>query len=369
MSEGELLKTALHGKHVAMGAKMVAAAGWEMPLVFSSVSEEVRAVRSRAGVADVSHGGRIRIRGDGAVDMLERLCTGDVVHQEDDTALYTLLCNERGGVIDHGFLLRLEGFWVLTCSPECREKVLAHLQAAAADFDAKVDDQTERTSQILVTGPGAPAILDAVLPMKVSPLPPLAARTGSLMIARYIAMRTSPVSLWGVEVILTNMLAGQAWRFITEKGGDNRIAPVGLVALDVLRVEAGLPRYGRELNETIDPITAALERAVDFGHDFLGRDAIKKIRDKGAARKLVGMMLEGSPSGQPVGGTIPGQGTPVFDKDGVEVGAVTSATFSPTLNKVIAMAYVAGEASVVGQVLSVGQVRASVVEFPFVSPP
>jgi len=367
MSEHELRKTALHARHVAAEAKMGQEAGWEMPMVFTGIAGEVLAVRGRAGVSDISHAGRLRIRGAGAVELLERLCTADVAHQEDDTAVHTLLCNERGGVIDQGLLLRLEDFWVLTCSPECREKVLAHLQAAAADFDAKIDDQTEKTSQIAVTGPAAPEILDAVLPMKVSPLPPLAVKTGSLLVARYIAARAGCGGLWGLEVILTNMMVGQAWRFITEKAGGNAIPPVGLAARDVLRIEAGLPRYGRELNETIDPVTAGLERAVDFGHDFLGREAIQKIRDRGPARKLVGLILEETPSGQPASGVVPKQGAPVLDKDGVEVGAVTSGTFSPTLNKVVAMAYVAKDLSAAETELIVGQWRGAVVGLPFAS--
>jgi len=371
MSEQEPLRSALYEKHVAAEAKMGQEAGWEVPLVFSGIAEEVRAVRSRAGVLDISHAGRIRIRGAGAVDLLERVCTADAVHQEDDTALYTLLCNERGGVIDHGHLLRLADFWVLVCSPPCRGKLLEHLQTVAADFDAQVDDQTGKTSQIAVTGPAAPELLDKVLPMKVSSLPPLAVRSGSLLIARYIAARISCSGEWGMEVILTSMMASQAWRFITQKAGESRLPPVGLAAADVLRIEAGLPRYGCELNETIDPMTAGLERCVDFDHDFIGRDAVAKIRDKATARRLVGLVLEVTPSGKPATGAIPKQGSAV-KQDGVEVGAVTSATYSPTLDKIIAMAYVGRSAGEPGSRLDVttgrGDLPAVVKALPFLSP-
>jgi aminomethyltransferase len=363
VSENELLKSALHAKHVSAEAKMAEEAGWDIPLSYGDPLAEVRQARSRVGVCDVSHIGRIRVRGDGAPELLERACTADVTRQEDDTALYTLLCNERGGVIDQAFVLRLPDFWVLTCSPICREKVLRHLQALAADFDAKVDDQTEKTSQIALTGPAAAEVLDKVLPMKVSQLPPLAARTGSVMFARYIAMRTSYSGQWSIEVILANMMAGQAWRFITQKAGENCMPPIGLAARDVLRIEAGLARYGHELNETIDPIAAGLEKSVDFAHDFLGREALQAAKACAATRKLVGLVLQEAGAGQ---ANIPRQGTAVSDKDGREVGAITSGTYSPTLKRAIAMAYVALSAAGLGQELTIGQAGASVVEPPFV---
>ncbi len=192
MPESEsLLKTALHDKHVGMEAKLADEAGWDMPLSYCGALEEAAEVRRRAGVFDVSHFGRIRIRGDGALDLLERVCTADVAHQEDNTTLQTLLCNERGGIIDHCRLIRLTNFWVLVTSPACRAKVLEHLAQPAAEFGAKVDDQTLKTSMLAVTGPAAGEILDAVLPFRVGDLPDGAVKFGSLMIARYIAERMS----------------------------------------------------------------------------------------------------------------------------------------------------------------------------------
>ena len=319
-------------------------AGWLMPLSYRGVIDEVRQVRRRAGVFDISHLGRIRIRGDGAPDLLEHLCTADVIHQEDDTVLRTLLCNDQGGIIDDCLLVRAEGFWLLTTSAICREKVLRHVQAAAADFDVKIDDQTQRTSQFAVTGPAAAGILDAVLPQKPSAMKPGEVKVGSLMIARYIAMRTGYSGQWGLEVVVPNMVAAEAWRFITEKAGENCIAPAGLAARDVLRIEAGLPRYGHELNETVDPVTAGLQDKLDFEHDFLGREALLKKTQGRPKRVLVGLSLE-TPTGRDDAAAIPKLGSAVSTPDGNEVAAVTSGTFSPTLEKVIAMAYVARSAA------------------------
>jgi len=274
----ELLKTALHARHVAAAARMGPWEGWDMPLDYGDADGEVAKVRARAGVFDISHLGRIRIRGDGVVDLLERLCTSDAARQEDNTAALTLLCNDAGGIIDAGILIRLENDWVLTCSAASRLKVLEHVQTNAADFDVKVSDQTQNTTHICTCGQAAAGILDAVLPEKVSPLPRGAAKIGSFVVARYIAARTGYTNLWSLEVILPNMLAHQAWSFITAKAGANAIRPAGMSAREILRKEASLPRRGRDFNETTDPITAGLERAVDFNHDFLGRDAILKIK-------------------------------------------------------------------------------------------
>ncbi|MHC4295333.1 MAG: hypothetical protein ACYSTL_07085, partial [Planctomycetota bacterium] len=215
MGEQELIKTALHSRHVALEAKMGEEAGWCVPLSYRGALEEVTKIRRRAGVFDLSHYGRIRIRGDGALDLLERACTADVVHQEDDTTLTTLLCNERGGIIDVCRLIRLANFWVMVCSPGAREKVLEHLTLLGDQFAAKVDDQTPKTSMLGVGGPGAPQILDAVLPFSVSDLPAGIVKFGSLMVARYIAERIDFIGEWGVCVEIPNMVTARAWTFIT----------------------------------------------------------------------------------------------------------------------------------------------------------
>ena len=372
MGENELLKTALHSKHVAMEATMGTEGGWEVPLSYRGALEEVGEVRGRAGVFDVSHFGRIRIRGDGAIDLLERACTADVAHQEDDTTISTLLCNERGGIIDRCRLIRLTSFWVLIASPVCREKVLRHLTALGEDVGAKVDDQTPKTTMLEAAGPATGGILDAVLPFRVADLAAGSVRFGSLMIARYIAEQVSVTGQWGVAVSVPNMVAAQAWRFITGKAGINTIPPCGLAARDVLRIEAGIPRYGHEINETLDPATAGLIGEVDFGHDFLGAEAVKKSAERAAARELVGLILEAPKEGAR-GGIVPGQGMGVCGKDGTEVGTVTSGAFSPTLEAPIALAYVATGAGEVGDELLVDAggrpLPARVTPLPFVRPP
>ena len=370
----EILRSALYGAHVAGGATMGRECGWEVPMSYRGAQTEAAEVRRHAGVFDLSHLGRIRIRGDESLDLVESLCTTDVIHQEDDTARYTLLLNESGGVVADAVIVRLEDFWLITTDACNRLKVLTHAREIAEGLEVKVDDQTPKTAMLGICGAGAMEVLDAVLPQKPGDLPAGGVRMGSLMIARYIAMRTGYTGLWGLEVILPKMFVGKAWRFITEKVGDKCLAPAGMAARDVLRIEAGRPRYGHELDETIDPVTAELAWAVDFGHEFIGRRALEEIRQAAPTRKRIGLGLTAT-AGRQQPGAIPARGAAVSLPDGGEVGAVTSATFSPALDKVVAMACVATEAAEVGASLGVaaggpgprgGQVAAEIMELPFV---
>ena len=322
---------ALGKQHEAAGAVMGQEGGWTVPMSYAGAIAEAEAVRRRAGVMDVSSIGRLRIRGDGALTLLERVCTADVARQEDDSAILTCLCNDAGGILDVGYLVRLESFWVLTTSPGNREKVLTHLRAQDV-AGVRIDDQTAMVGQLCVAGPAGAEILDAVLPVPVGGLAAGQAKMSSMFVAKYIATATGWVDEWSLEVMLPNLLIGRAWQFITAKAGENALPPVGAAARDILRIEAGLVRYGHEVNETIDPITAGLSRCVSLDHDFLGAAAVAKVADHGPARQRVLMKVTGE--------AIPRQGTAVLDADGTEAGTVTSGTFSPKHGAVLAMAYV-----------------------------
>jgi len=372
MTERESPRTALYDTHVAMEAKMGVEAGWEMPLSYAGPLEEAGQVRRRAGIFDVSHYGRIRIRGDGALGLLERACSANVAGQEDNTSMPTLLCNRQGGIIDCCRLIRLASFWVLVTSPICRVKVLEHLAALneAEGFGAKVDDQTPRTTMLAVAGPAARDILAAVLPFSISGLAAGEVRFGSLLVARYIAERIDLAGLWAARVSIPNMAATQAWRFATRKAGADRLSPAGTGALDILRIEAGLPRYGYEINETVDPPAAGLMDQVDLGHDFLGAEAVSKATKSQPARVLAGLVLEG-PCGKPDTASIPRQGSAVTKCDGTEAGVVTSGTFSAALERPIAICFVSRQVAEAGSELLVatpaGPRTAEPAELPFVA--
>jgi aminomethyltransferase len=340
--------------------------GWEVPISYTGPLVEAAEARDSACVFDISHVGRIRIRGSETLELVEKLCTTDVVHQEDDTAAATLLLNESGGILADATVVRLDGFWLITTDPCNRDKVLAHATQAAEGMSVKVDDQTEKGAMVAISGPGARATLDAILPEKPGDLAAGTAKIGSMMIARYIVMRTSFTGMWGLEVILPKMFIGKAWRFITDKAGDKALKPAGMAARDILRIEAGLCRYGHELNETIDPFTAGLESLVDFEHEFIGRQALTVLRDKGVSRRRVGLRVD-----SPAAPVIARLGDTVFDSEGIEVGAITSGTFSPALDCPIAMAQVSLAAADTGTVLQVEttanqKLSATVTSLPFV---
>jgi len=364
--DNRLLRTPFHALHVQAGAELFDQAGWEMPRAYRDVETECRQVRSRAGMFDVSHIGRIRIRGAGAVDLLERLCTADVARQEDNTARYSLLLDEEGRIVADAVVVRLESFWVLTVSPPCRQSVLARATALAGEFRAKADDQTLKTAMVAAAGPGAAQILDAVLPEKPSLLSPGGARAGSLLIAKYVALRAGCTGQWSLEVMLPNMLASQAWRFITAKAGAQMIAPAGLAARDVLRIEAGVPRYGQELTPDVDVVSAGPMWAVDLDHEFIGRDAVRRVAEADPVRRRVGLRGEGEAA------AVPSCGSGVLDSAGRQIGTVTSATYSSTLEQIVAMAYVPAEAAEVGTELIVGdggtRLAVAVTPMPFVPP-
>ena len=327
--------------HLAAGATLVHRDGWDVPAHYGDADAECLALHNRAGVMDLTPMGRIRVRGDGGLALLERLCTADVARQEDATVLRSLLLNERGGVIDIVRVLRLDGWWVLNCSAGRRQAVIDHLKAHADAFGAKVDDQTFKTATLAVVGPVGAEILDRFLPNMPSRLEAGEVRTGSMMIANYIAARTGETDLWSLEVTLPNMLAGQAWKFATAKAGDSAIRPVGTDAAEVLRIEARLPRWGREFDEDTDPATAGLGRWVRPGNDFLGAEALTG----GGGTRRVAWAIE--PGGQVDRSPAVTPGDTLRSLSGEPIGAVTSAAFSPAARTWLGQAR--GAANVLGE--------------------
>lgn len=345
------LTTPLHGAHEAAGARLVDFAGWHMPLLYTSILQEHAATRNDATIFDVSHMGRLRIRGDYAFKLLDRAATADMLAQEDNTTQYALLCNEAGGVIDDVIVMRFPDEWMVVCNASNRVKVLAHLEQIndVKGFGATISDRTTQTAMLAVQGPNALAKLDAILPIDVAAIGRHEVVTGTHMLIPYTASRTGYTGEDGLEVILPAIVAAKAWGFITsDKGG---VTPAGLGARDLLRLEAALPLYGHELNETLDPITAGLGRAVRRREGFIGYEAIEQIRQREPARTLVGLKLDTR--------RIARQGATI-EADGVEVGAVTSGTFSPSCEASIALAYVDRQVAEIGNRLSV-TLRADVV--------
>lgn len=361
MSDTPSRKTSLHDWHSAHGGRMVEFGGWSMPVQYSTIVDEHRAVRERVGLFDISHMGRLSIAGSGAADWLERVTTNRVASLAAGQIQYSLIANERGGIVDDVLVYRLDDAprYVVVCNASNREKVVAHLDRRRGAHSASLEDQTLRTGMIAVQGPKALATL----------APLLGDAIGSMKYYRSMKVKTpfdATVSRTGYtgedgfELTVQNEDAERVWETILESGKSHGILPCGLGARDTLRFEAAMPLYGHELGEEINPYSAGLGWVVKLDKgDFVGREALSRFK-KAPGRVRVGLALDGK--------RIAREGCVVLQGDR-KVGTVTSGTFSPTLGTSLAMAYVDPEFRSVGTPLQ-ADVRsrregARVVELPF----
>ncbi len=364
------LRTPFYGYHTEHGAKMVDFAGWEMPILYRSIHAEHKLVRTGAGLFDVSHMGRLKFTGRDARRLLERTLTRRVSDMQEGACRYSMVCNDAGGVLDDVIVYRFDGHWLLVVNASNREKILSHLHGQAEGLSVNIEDQTFSTAMVAIQGPG---VMEQIgrFSSEVPALKRYRFCEKNLLMMQAVISRTGYTGEDGVEVILPAKMAAQAVNLLVREsqgeGGESAIQPAGLGARDTLRMEAGMPLYGHELDETTDPLSAGLGFALsldkdeqDRGEPFVGQAALKKIAVEGSTRKLVGLELDGRRTAR--------QGMAVFKGDG-EVGVVTSACLSPTLGVPIAMAYVASGCGEVGDAveIAVGAKRlgAKVVKLPF----
>lgn len=324
------------------GARFVEFAGWEMPIHFGSIIDEHHQCRNSGAVFDVSHMGRVNITGRHARKFLETLLTRKVSDMVEGQARYALVCNERGGVMDDVLVYKFPEHWMLVVNASNRTKILAHMDAVTEQFDytVKIDDKTEQTAMIAIQGP---KVMDKIagFSKEVPTLKNYRFCEKNLMILKMIISRTGYTGEDGVEVILGAKMAAMAIKLLLKDKGEGVVKPAGLGARDTLRIEAGMPLYGHELDEDTDPLSAGLGFAVKLDKDqagdgpaiprFIGQDALQRIKDAGVPKQLVGLKIEGK--------RTPRQHAEVHANGG-KVGEVTSGCMSPTLGLPIAMAYV-----------------------------
>jgi aminomethyltransferase len=325
--------TPFYDFHVGAGAKLVEYAGWEMPLLYRGIVQEHQHTRTHGSLFDVSHMGRLRFSGKNVVAFLNKVLTRNVSNQNIGVSRYSLVCNESGGVLDDVIVSRDESDWLMVCNASNRAKLVDHFRAVMSSMEVNLDDQTEKTAMVAVQGPMVIERLANVLPVDVKAMKRYTFETAEVMFMRLAVFRGGYTGEDGIEVILPAKAAAMAMKMLG-KGltkTDATIAPAGLGARDTLRLEAGMPLYGHELSENIDPLSAGLAWAVDLNKEFIGSAALRAISQTGPKRKLVGLELEGR--------RIARQGTKITHQ-GTEIGEVTSGTFAPTLERSIAMAYV-----------------------------
>jgi len=328
--------TPLHACHVEAGAKMVDFAGWDMPVQYAGVIEEHRAVRTAAGLFDVSHMGEIRVRGAEAEALLQRLTPNDVTKLVPGRAHYSGFLTERGTYVDDLLIYRLaaDDFLVVVNASNA-EKDFAWISERAKGADAEVADVGADYALLALQGPKAMAILE---PLATSGAPAIAALRyygflqGEVDGVPAIISRTGYTGEDGVELYVPPDAAAGLWRRLLEAGAAHGLQPAGLGARDTLRLEASMALYGHEIDDTTTPFEAGLDWVVKLDKgDFLGRDALAAQKAAGIPRRLVGFEVEGR--------GIARQGHAVM-AGGNAVGAVTSGTWSPTFEKALGMAYV-----------------------------
>jgi len=358
-------KTPLYDFHVQSGAKLVDFAGWEMPLLYTGIVQEHNQTRTAASLFDVSHMGRIDLRGPDAEALLQRVCTRQLGDAQVGQSRYSHVCNEAGGILADVIVSRYSDHWLVVCNASNHDRILGWLQQHAAGRDVRIDDVTERTFMVALQGPQVMGILAAKLPIPLTDLKRYRFKTGEFMGIPYSIFRSGYTGEDGIEMILPANVAPLLLPLVTgTMDGGLGIQPAGLGARDTLRLEAGMPLYGHELNEKTDSISAGLGWCVDLNKDFIGVEKLKEVQDHGPMEILGGIEREGR--------RIARSGTSVID-DSEPVGQVTSGTFSPTLNKSIAMAYVRAALAEPGRRLAVdlgGKINpAVVVPLPFYKRP
>jgi glycine cleavage system T protein (aminomethyltransferase) len=328
-------ETPLIGRHRALGAKLIEFGGWTMPLQYSGIVDEHRAVRERAGIFDLSHMGELIVEGSEAGAGLGYALVTNPDAVAVGRAQYSLICEADGGIVDDLIVYRLadDRFMVVPNAGNA-SAVSDALAERLAGRRAILDDQTLATALVAIQGPRAAGVLASLTDVDLGALRFYAAASGRVAGVEAIVARTGYTGEDGFELFVEAAAGATIWDALLESGREAGVIPCGLGARDTLRLEAGMPLYGNELDLETNPYEAGLGRLVklDRPGDFVGREALVKVAATGPAKRLVGLVLRGR--------GIARHGYPVW-ADGRRTGVVTSGTQSPTLGVPIAMAYVA----------------------------
>jgi aminomethyltransferase len=363
-----LKRTPLFDEHRELGARLVEFGGWEMPVQYSGILEEHRAVRERAGLFDVSHMGEFRVEGPGALDLLQTWVPNDVSKLASGQALYTQTLRPDGGTMDDLLVYRLgDDRYMVVVNASTMEKDWAWLgEHAARHAGFTLANVSDETGLLALQGPLAQAILQPLTPVTLSDVAYYHSVRGEVIGIPAIISRTGYTGEDGFELYAAASDTPRLWRRLLEAGAPYGLLPAGLGARDTLRLEAGYCLYGHELTEEVTPLEAGLGWTVKLqkGTDFIGRDALVEQKQNGLRRKLVG--IEPRERGVPRAGYVIARGHQ-------RIGEVTSGTHAPTLNRPIAMGFVAPEHAAVGTEVSVEirgkAVQAAIVQLPFYTRP
>ena len=359
-------RTALYSRHVQLGAKLVDFHGWQMPIYYTSIIDEHKAVRHALGIFDVSHMGQVLVTGAGAQATLDRLMTNNIQALEEGRACYTLMLDEAGGILDDLIIYRIgpeDYLIIVNCGNRASD--VAWMQAHRQE-QTSITDISEGRSILAVQGPQAARVLERLLDAQIMGLARFRIAPMRTMSPEACIARTGYTGSDGFELFLPNAHALRVWDGVLADSKAVGGMAVGLGARDTLRVEAGLRLYGTDIDTTTNPYEAELRWtvAMDKG-GFIGRDALVKLQAQGLTRRFVGLEMA-------AGGPVPRTGCELLVQEGAgwrKVGAITSGTFSPVLAKPLGMGYVEPAFGAPGTVLTVTvrsqRYAATVVKLPF----
>ena len=363
----DLKKTPLYDEHIRLGARMVGFAGWSMPIEYVGLKKEHAATRNSVGLFDVSHMGEFCVRGEKALETLQWLTTNDVSQLENNQAQYSLLTNPEGGIVDD---------LIVYCIEKNKDYLLC-VNAANIEKDwdwisthnkgAELINESDRWAQVAIQGPNSLNLLNDVLNPStgesMGQLSPFCFTSIDFEGHKGILARTGYTGELGFEYFIEAQGASSLWKNLLEKGEKYQVQPVGLGARDTLRTEVKYSLYGQEIDDQTNPYEAGLGWVVKpQAKDFIGRSAVLSVKEKGLTRKLIGFKL--------VDKGIARSSSSVVDEQGEVLGAVTSGTFSPTLEEAIGMAYIPVQMSQEGTQFYIDirgrKAKSLVVKTPFV---
>lgn len=345
-----LKRTSLFSRYEKYGGRLVDYAGWEMPVEFSGLTQEHEAVRTAAGLFDVSHMGEIEVKGKDAAAYLQHLLTNNIETMNDNQVIYTFMCYENGGVVDDLLVYRYEReHFLLVVNAANMEKDYQWILDQKGNYIVTIENLSDQVSEMALQGPKAETTLQKLTDTDLSAIPFFyLKRDVKIAGANCLVSRTGYTGEDGFEIYLSHKDAPVVFDKILEVGKADGVIPIGLGARDTLRFEAALPLYGNEISQDITPLEAGFGYFVKFDKgDFIGREVLSRQKTDGLARKLVGFeMIENG---------IPRHGYEVL-ADGKEIGFVTTGYFSPTLGKNIGFALLQKEYAELGTTVEI-QIR------------
>ena len=354
--------TALTEKHIALGAKMVPFAGYNMPVTYEGINAEHATVRNSVGVFDVSHMGEFILKGENALDLIQRVTSNDASKLYDGKVQYSCLPNQDGGIVDDLLVYRIdEKTYMLVVNASNIEKDWNWIKQFN-NQNVEMHNISDKTSLLAIQGPKAADALQSLTDVNLASMEYYTFVKGTFAgVDNVVISATGYTGAGGFEIYFDNEHADKIWDAIFEAGAAYNIKPIGLGARDTLRLEMGFCLYGNDIDDTTSPIEAGLGWITKFSKPFTNSDALQAQKEAGIQKKLVGFEM--------IDRGIPRHDYEIADADGNIIGKVTSGTQAPSLQKAIGMGYVAKEFSKEGTEIFINirntPIKAKIVKFPF----